>query len=78
MAEASRILVHAIELWAQDSVFFHSDPLLDFPVLIVTLAEARILVPAVDRVGRSSWWWLPGIVSFSASSEALFSALKVT
>ena len=26
MAEASRILVHAIELWAQDSVFFHSDP----------------------------------------------------
>ena len=30
MAEASRILVHAIELWAQDSVFFHSDPLLDF------------------------------------------------
>ena len=30
MAEASRILVHAIELWAQDSVFFRSDPLLDF------------------------------------------------
>ena len=49
-----------------------------FPVLIVMLADACIFELTFDRVGRPRWWWLPGLVVFSAVFEAVFSALEVT